>query len=70
MSCPPSTELVTSKWIFCYKLKSDDSLDAYKDRWVLWGFTQRPRVDYDKTFSPVVKLATVRTILSLVLYRD
>jgi hypothetical protein len=32
---------------------------------VLRGFTQRPSVDYDETFSPVVKLATVRTVLSL-----
>jgi hypothetical protein len=27
-------------------------------------------VDYDETFSPVVKFATVRAVLSLVLYRN
>jgi hypothetical protein len=34
------------------------------------GHPQRPGVDYDETFSPVLKFSTVRTILSLALSRD
>jgi hypothetical protein len=45
------------------------ALDRYKARWVLRGFTQHPRVDYDETFSPVVKPATVRTVLTLAVSR-
>jgi hypothetical protein len=59
------TNVVTDKWIFRHKLKDDGTLDRYKARWVLRGFTQRLRVNYDETFSPVVKPATVRTVLSL-----
>ena len=66
---PPDTNVVTGKWIFCHKLTSDGLFDCYKARWVLWGFTQRPGLHYDKTFNPVVKFATVRTILSLTLSR-
>ena len=62
--------MVTGKWLFRHKLTSDGSLDRYKARWVLRGFTQRPGVDYDETFSPVVKFATVRAVLSLALSRD
>jgi hypothetical protein len=62
--------VVTGKWLFHHKLTSDGSLDRYKARWVLRGFTQRPGVDYDETFSPVVKFATVRDVLSLALSRD
>jgi hypothetical protein len=70
VSCPPGTNVVTSKWLFRHKLTSDGSLDRYKARWVLRGFTQCPGVDYDETFSLVVKFATVRTILSLALSWD
>lgn len=32
---------------------------------VVKGFTEKPGVDFHKTFSPVVKLATIRTVLTL-----
>jgi len=67
---PPGANVVTGKWIFRHKYLADGSLDRYKARWVLRGFTQRPGVDYDETFSPVVKPATVRTVLSLALSRN
>jgi hypothetical protein len=63
---PPGANIVTGKWIFHHKLKPDGSLDRYKARWVLRGFTQRAGVDYGETFSPVVKPATARTVLSIV----
>jgi hypothetical protein len=56
---PPGTNMVTDMCLFCHKLTSDSSLDRYKARWVLRGFTQRLGVDHDETFSPVVKFATV-----------
>jgi hypothetical protein len=62
--------MVTGKWLFRHKLTSDGSLDRYKAHWVLRGFTQRPGVDYDETFSPFVKFATIRAVLSLALSRD
>ena len=67
---PAKANVVTGKWIFKHKFHADGSLDRYKARWVLRGFTQRPGVDYDETFSPVVKPATVRTVITLAHSRD
>jgi hypothetical protein len=67
---PPGVNMVTGKWIFCHKLLADGSLHRYKARWVLRGFTQRPDIDYDETFSPVIKPAAVRVVLSIALSRD
>jgi hypothetical protein len=61
--------VVTSKWIFQHKFKAEGSLDRYKVCWVLRGFTQCPRVDYNETFNPVIKPAIVRIVLTLAVYR-
>jgi hypothetical protein len=62
---PRGSNVVTSKWIFTHKFLSDVTLNRYKAHWVLWGFTHHPGVDYDKTFNPVVKLATVQMVLAI-----
>jgi hypothetical protein len=64
---PVGSNIITGKWIFKHKFNCDGALERYKARWILRGFTQRLSVNYDVTFSPVVKLATVRTVLSLVI---
>jgi histone deacetylase 1/2 len=67
---PPGSNVVTGKWIWTHKRRADGTLERYMAHWVLRGLTQRPGVDYDETFSPVVKSATVRTVLSLALSRS
>jgi hypothetical protein len=67
---PCDANVITSKWIFKHKFKTDGTLKRYKAHWVLWRFTQCPGIDYDETFSLVVKLPMVHTVLSLALSRD
>jgi hypothetical protein len=50
-------------------LKPDGSLDRYKARRVVCGFNQRPSINFSETFSPVVKPATIQTVLTLVASR-
>ena len=63
----PSHNLVGCKWVFRVKRHPDGSVDRYKVRLVIKGFTQRPGLDYHDTFSPVVKTSIVRVILCLAL---
>jgi hypothetical protein len=67
--CPRGANVVTDKWIFKHKFKADGTLERYKARWVFHGFTQ-PGIDYDETFNPVVRPATICTVLSLALSWD
>ena len=67
---PPGANIVTGKWLFKHKFNSDGSLARHKARWVVRGFSQQAGIDYDETFSPVVKPATIRTVLSIAASRD
>ena len=37
---PSGCNVVTGKWIWTHKRRADGTLDRYKARWVLQGFTQ------------------------------
>lgn len=50
-----------------YRLKVEDGRKKrYKDRLVVKGFAQKKAIDFDEIFSPVAKMTSIRTILSIV----
>ena len=57
--------LVGHKLIFTRKFDAQGNVTRYKARLVAQGFTQRPGVDYDQTYSPVMHTTSFRYLLAL-----
>jgi hypothetical protein len=62
---PLGRNAIGKKWVFKVNAKPDGSVDRFKARMVAQGFSQRARVDYSETFSPIVKLSTLRTVIAI-----
>jgi hypothetical protein len=60
---PVGRKAIRCKWVFKIKTNPDGSIARYKARLVAQGCTQTHGIDYDQTFSPVVKYDSIHTTL-------
>ena len=65
MTTPPSIFPVGYKWVFVRKRNENNEVVRYKARLVAQGFTQRPGIDFNETYSPVMSGITFRYLISV-----
>ena len=65
-----ASNIVGCRWIFTIKRLPNGAVDRFKARLVAKGFHQRPGIDFHDTFSPVVKPATIRQVISIAVSRQ
>ncbi|GJY96972.1 ribonuclease H-like domain-containing protein [Tanacetum coccineum] len=63
---PKGRKAIGSKWIYKIKFQSIGEIDRFKARLVAQGFSQKKSIDYEETFSPVVKMVIVKCLLNVV----
>lgn len=66
---PKGQTVVKCKWVYKKKWNSEGNL-TYRARLVAKGFSQKPGIDYDETFSPVVRHSSLRLLLALSVQLD
>ena len=62
---PNGVNVIGSKWVFRLKKNANGEVQAYRARLVAQGNYQIDGVDVFDTFSPVARLAAIRTVLAL-----
>ena len=62
---PSGKYAIGCKWVYKIKTRSDGTVDRYKARLVVRGFTQEYGIDYEETFAHVARLSSVRTLIAV-----
>ena len=62
---PKDINIISTKWVFKIKTLPNGQIDKYKARLCARGFSQQYGVDYFETFSPVVRMESLRVLLAV-----
>jgi hypothetical protein len=67
---PAGRMVVNSMWIYNIKSDTEGEVSRFKIRFVAKGCSQRAYLDYTGTFSPVIRMASLRLFLAIVAAMD
>lgn len=66
---PKGKKFIGCKWVYNINYKANGEVKRFKARLVAKGYNQKEGLDYQETFSLVVNMVIVRSVLSLVASR-
>jgi hypothetical protein len=67
---PPRRVVVNNMWIYKVKSNTLGDVSRFKARFVAKGCRQRAGLDYTETFSPVIRMASLRLFLDIAAARN
>lgn len=62
---PENKKAIQCKWVFKTKYDSEGTPERYKARLVIKGCAQKKGIDYEETYSPVVRYSSIRFLMAL-----
>ena len=58
-------EVIGVKWVYKTKRNSEANIERHKEGLVVKGYKKQQGRDYEETFTPIERMETVQTMLSL-----
>ncbi|MCO5584053.1 hypothetical protein L7F22_037975 [Adiantum nelumboides] len=65
VALPKGKKPIGCRWVYKVKHNSDGSVSRYKARLIAKGYAQTYGIDYEETFAPIAKMATVRVVIAM-----
>ena len=62
---PPNKNKIKAKWVFKTKRNENGDIQKFKARLVAKGCSQKYGIDYNETYSPVVRYTSIRFLIGL-----
>ena len=62
---PSNSNVTKSKWVFAVKYNRDGTVERFKARFVVCGYSQVKGVDYDRSFSATLKASSMRLLFAV-----
>ena len=67
---PTDQKAIGSGWVFQVKHNADGSIERFKARIITKGYSQCPGLDYNESFAPTFRPATLRIIMAMAAVED